>query len=103
MQVQCIPLTSFIHGSVDAHEGRAVYFDHSTAGELERAGLIRIKRERVRVKLPQAPVIKPAEAGNARDVGQGQPPSVLPAAQVLPTPTLITSGRGRQSGRRNGT
>lgn len=102
MQVQCIPLTSFIHGSVDAHEGRSFPLDSSTAGELERAGLIRIKRERVRVKLPQAPVIKPLEAGKVPDAGVVQPSSASPVDRPSQPTTLRLSGRGRQNSRTTG-
>ena len=96
MNVEVVPLTSFIHGSINAHEGRPLTMDASAAGDLERAGLIRIKLAQTHAS---ADIV-----GKAADDGAGQPSSALPAAQALPTTTshLSKDGAGRR-GRKIGT
>lgn len=89
MKVECVPLTSFIHGSLTMNEGRPQMVEESTAKELERAGLIRIRT---------APVAAKAVAsGKETDDGPGQPSSVSQAAPASPTPTspLSKSGKGK--------
>jgi len=80
MQVECVPLHSFVHDAIDARAGHPLKMAESTAKDLERAGLVRIRLK--------------AEAGKGVDDGMGQPSSLLPAAQVLTTKTLRLPRRG---------
>jgi hypothetical protein len=80
MQVQVVPLASFVHGSLDAREGHPVKLDETVAKDLERAGLVRIRAR--------------TEPGKGVDDGRGQPSFVLPVAQVLQTRTLKLPRRG---------
>lgn len=43
MLVDIVPLTSFRHGHINAHEGRALRIERAIANELERHGLVRIR------------------------------------------------------------
>lgn len=87
MNVTVIPLTEFVHGSITAHEGRPLEIDADTAAALERDGLVRIRADSV-------PAKKAMPAGKPEGDGAGQPSSALPAAPVLPKPTLPVSKRG---------
>lgn len=95
MQVQAVPLTSFVHDQINAHEGKAFLCESRLADELEREGLIRIRR----VPVAQA---RAADAGKARDDGAGRPSSALPAAPVSPIATSQPSARGKSARRRKG-
>lgn len=97
MKIECIPLTSFVHGAIDAHEGKAVMIEGSVADELERAGLIRVKRERPAPIVPQA-----SEAGKPPAAGVEQPSSASPAAPVSPETTSPPSDGGAKKRRRRG-
>lgn len=88
MKVECVPLTSFAHDTIDAHEGKVLLIEKGLADDLERAGLVRVKRPRV------TPAQVQNDAGKAPDGGEGQPSSVSPAAPASPTPTLPAFGRG---------
>jgi hypothetical protein len=96
MEVEAVPLTEFVHGSITAHEGHPLFIDEHTAAELERAGLVRIKL---------VPTGKKAEAdaGKAPDDGAGPPSSASPAAQALSTPTLRASKPGGAKRHKSGT
>lgn len=91
MKVECIPLTSFVHGPIDAHEGKAVMIEERLADDLERAGLVRVKRARPAVVTSSAGA---ADAGKPAAAGAEQPSSASPAAQASPTTTAPPSGRG---------
>lgn len=74
MEVQCIALASFVHGSINAREGYPLKMPESTAKDLERAGLVRIRLK--------------AEMGKGVDDGKGRPSSASQPAQALTTKTL---------------
>lgn len=90
MLVEAIPLANFVHGHINAVEGRPIvpWIEESTARDLERAGLVRIRTA-------HAVPVRRVEAGKAEDDGQGQPSSASPAAPALPTTTSESSKRGR--------
>lgn len=99
--VQIIPLTSFVHGSVDAHAGRPQMVDADIAAELSANGLVRISNATSLLhagKLTNLPVV--GDAGKAQDDGRGQPSSVLPAAPASRTKTLPPSKPGVTKPRR---
>jgi hypothetical protein len=73
MRVTVVPLSDFIHGSINAREGHPVQMDNGVAADLERAGLVRIRLENVPA----------AASGKEPDDGQGRPSSALQAAPVL--------------------
>jgi hypothetical protein len=87
--ITCIPLTSFAHGQIDAHEGRPLELDAGTAQELQSAGLVRFPNA-----LPVQVAKGGSDAGKASDDGEGTPSSASQAALVLPVPTLKSSERG---------
>lgn len=95
MKVECIPLTSFAHGSINAHEGKALMLDERLADDLERAGLIRVKRAR-----PMAATAEVADAGKPQAAGEAQQSSVSPAAPASPMTTAPKSGRGGKRAKR---
>lgn len=80
-----IPLTSFVHGSVNGQEGQALELEDSMANDLERAGLVRTRFE---------PPANKASGGKATGDGAGQPSSASPAAPALPLKTSPKSTRG---------
>lgn len=84
MEVECIPLTEFVHGSITAHEGKPMRMEEGEARDLEKAGLVRIKISPP-VYLPAAQAIA---AGKAQDDGAGRPSSALPADPASPQQTL---------------
>jgi hypothetical protein len=84
MKVECIALTDFTHDDLRAREGRTVMLPKFTAEDLERRGLVRIKR-----------TVKPLYPAKSLDDGQGQPSSASPAAPVLQQETSKPSARGR--------
>lgn len=89
MDVSVVPLTSFIHGAVDAHEGRPMLLDEATARELVEAHLVRYWH--------LAPTLEATgghDSGKVTDDGMGSPSSALPVAPVSPTKTLPPSERG---------
>jgi hypothetical protein len=100
MKVEAVALSDFIHGDINAIEGRICrhnngdLVDSGIAGDLERAGLVRI---RIAPAAVRAPVVE----GKALDDGRGQPSSALPAAQVSPKPTsnTLTLGGGKSRNR----
>ena len=103
MKVQCVPLTSFIHGDVDAHEGRALMIEASAAAELERAGLLRIKRVRVRHAPPV--ITEPQEnlsSGKSTDAGMVRQSSVSLADPLSQTQTLRLSDIGSRKTKARG-
>lgn len=104
MKVTVVPLTSFVHGNIDAHEGKPFNCEKGLADEFERAGLVRVKRPPVQATTP-APAPASA-AGKAPDDGAGQPSSASPAAPASPTtttPTSAPSAPGVKPRRRGGT
>lgn len=84
MQVQVVPLTDFVHGQINAREGRPQMMEKGTADDLERAGLIRIRIAPTSNKAPVKTV----------DDGPGQPSSALLQAPVSPGKTLHLPERG---------
>lgn len=105
MNVECIPLTDFVHGRINAHEGKPILLDDSLAGDLERAGLLRVKLTPRRVdqalSVQGGATIVATEAGKAPAVGEAVPSSSLPAAQASPPTTLHLPKRGPGRPRRN--
>lgn len=86
MQVETLPLTNFVHGPIIAREGRALIIDRALAGDLERAGLVRIA---------PAPLAAPMAApGKARDDGMGRPSSASHPALASSMLTSPLSRRG---------
>lgn len=98
MQVEAVPLTEFVHGSITAHEGRPLFMDEHTAGELERAGLVRIKIVQTYVGKPAAP-----DLGKVADDGKGPPLSASAVDQALQMGTLHLSKPGGGKHRKAGT
>lgn len=99
--VEVVPLTSFVHGGFDAHEGRTALIDAGMAKELAEAGLVRYAAPRTTSgseKLPTGEL----DAGKATAAGVEQPSSVSPAAQVSPTKTSSSSVPGVKATRRGG-
>jgi len=86
--VQCVPLTTFVHGSYRALKDRLIMLPAGLAGDLERAGLVRITLGDTAPKL-----------GKSQDDGAGQPSSALPVAPVSTTTIYPSSEPGRR-GRR---
>ena len=84
MDVQVVPLQSFVHGRYQAREGRAILMPETVAQDLERAGLVRIRP----TSAPTPP------AGKGSDDGPGQPSSASPAAQASTIQTSKSSRRG---------
>lgn len=99
MKVKVVPLTSFVHGNIDAHEGKEFNCEKGLADEFERAGLVRIKRTSVTTATTAAG----SEPGKATGDGVGQPSSASPAAPASPTTTPPPSGTGSRRPRRAGT
>jgi hypothetical protein len=100
MLVTAIPLTSFIHNSINAVEGKPIEMDESLASELERHGLVRIKLVHRRVDQAlslgsSAEII----SGKAVADGQGPPSSALPLDPRSRPGTLHLPKRGGQQGR----
>lgn len=90
--MQVVPLTSFVHGSINAVEGHPIEIADGTAADLERAGLVRIRL---------APD-KAVTVGKPEGDGQGQPSPSLPAAPPLSTATLNLSKPGAKGTRKKG-
>lgn len=90
--IVCIPLTSFAHGQIDAHEGRPLELDEATARELQTAGLVRFP-EAVPAQVAKGGL----DAGKVLDDGAGTPSSVSQAAQVSARPILKPSAPGGKS------
>ena len=105
MQVECVPLTSFLHDRIDAHQGRPVMIENRTALDLEKRGLLRIVDRRVdqALSLGAAAAVIPAEVGKGLDDGQGRPSSASQVAQASPTTTSSSSERGPARRRKTGT
>lgn len=106
MQVEAIPLTDFIHGPINAHEGRPQMMEQGLAEDLERAGLVRVKL--VPRRVDQALRVRGAgaivgEAGKAPDDGAGPPSSASPAAPVSQSTTSRASKPGGDKPRKSGT
>lgn len=105
MGVWCVPLTSFTHDRINAHEGKAFQCRKALADDLERAGLVRVRRPRVTpadVNVPPTAVYPQGDAGKAQDDGAGRPSSVSPAAPASHPMTLNASERGRKRRRKRG-
>lgn len=85
MEVQVIPLTHFVHGHYVCRTNRPLMMPAGVAGDLERAGLVRIAL--ARTDAPSAP-------GKAQDDGRGQPSSVSQAAPASPPLTSRSLKRG---------
>lgn len=99
VKVTVVPLTSFVHGSIDAHEGRPFPCEKGLADEFERAGLVRIKRPPVQSVAQRTPQPDPT-AVKAADDGAGQPSSASQAAPASPTTTSQQSASGAKRPRR---
>lgn len=109
MKELCIPLTSFAHDAIDAHEGVPIPIESGLARDLELAGLVRIKRaasmnetaaelgKKIDNAIEMGDKLAEAAAGGGAakmpDDGAGPPSSVSPAASVSVTPTTPTSPR----------
>lgn len=90
-----IPLTDFVHGRMRFRADVPADLDASTAGDLERAGLVRVKLLHRRVD--QALTLGAGAelvAGKAPAVGVGIPSSSSPPAHRSPTTTLHLPARG---------
>jgi hypothetical protein len=94
MKMECIPLTSFLHDRIDAHQGRAVMIEERTAAELEKRGLVRVNRRVDQVLRVAGAAAIVGEAGKALHDGLGRPSSASQAAQASPIATSSSSGRG---------
>jgi hypothetical protein len=89
MNVETIPLTDFQHDDIRAHEGRPIWLESGLAGDLERAGLLRV------VATPTVHrVRRPVASGGARAAGEDASSSALPAAPVSTPTTVHSSERG---------
>ncbi len=101
MEVECVPLKDFIHGNIYAKADKSFLVDDSIAGDLERAGLVRIKmRPQYANKMVDGHENK---AGKAQAAGLDQPSPSLPAAQASPPGTLHLPRRGAPQTRKPGT
>jgi hypothetical protein len=105
MQVECLPLTSFVHDRIDAHQGRKVMIDSNTAAALEKRGFVRIVDRRVdqALSVGAGAAVVAGEAGKVPDDGLGRPSSASQVAQASPITTSRSSGRGRERHRRTAT
>jgi len=107
MEVEAVPLTEFVHDRITAHEGRPLMMDEHTAGELERAGLVRInlvpRRVDQALALGARAAVVGREAGKAPDDGVAPPSSALRAGQASPTATSRASRPGGGKHRKTGT
>lgn len=101
MDVECVPLTEFVHGSIVAHEGRPMPIPEHVARELEKAGLVRIKMTPAAGYLPAAQGA--TDPGKAQDDGAGRPSSASPADPASPRGTLHLSKSGETKTRKIGT
>lgn len=90
--MRVVPITDFIHGAINARAGVPIDIADSTAADLERAGLVRIK-----AAANQAPA-----AGKPQDDGAGQPSSSSPAAPASPIKTSSVPAPGAKKGRKKG-
>jgi hypothetical protein len=90
MKVECIPLDSFVHGSTNYVRHKPANIEQNLATELEKAGLVRVKRQRI---APQ--VVNDHVTGKVQDDGAGQPSSASPAAPASPPPTQRQLKRGK--------
>jgi len=88
--VEAIPLTDFLHGKIDAREGKPLYIENALALELERAGLVRIN------------LTPGAAAKKAGDDGAGQASSASAAAPVSTQQTLHLPKDGATKRRKSG-
>lgn len=95
MRVEAVALSDFIHGDITAIEGKLCrhrngeLIDTGLAGDLERAGLCRIRMAPTR-----SVAAAPDESGKAQDDGGGQPSSASPVAPASPTTTSRSLRRG---------
>jgi len=96
MRVECVPLTSFMHDRIDAHQGVPVMIEYRTAAELEKLNLVRVVNRRVdqQLRVTGAAAIVEREVGKAQGDGLGRPSSVSQPAQASPTATSRSSERG---------
>jgi hypothetical protein len=91
MKVEALALSDFVHGDINAIAGRVCHhrngdlIDSGIAGDLERAGLVRIL---------MSSAVPRAIGGKVADDGRGQPSSASPAAPVSPTATWESLRRG---------
>lgn len=80
MRVEAVALSDFVHGDITATEGRVCrhrsgeLMDSGLAGDLERAGLVRIRTAAARSTAASE------QPGKPQDDGQGQPSSASPPA-----------------------
>ncbi len=87
--MKCVPLTDFVHGAINARQGKPIEIPDGTATELERAGLVRV----------QQGADKAVPAGKSQDDGQGQPSSSSQAAPASPITTSTVSAPGAKKAR----
>lgn len=105
MPVSAIALTSFIHDDIRGvkdHPLRELIDEH-LAGELERAGLIRVQRMDRRV---DRELVQGSSMGKVRAAGTAIPSLSSPAAPALDTKimgTLHLPKRGKKQTRSGGT
>jgi hypothetical protein len=103
MKVEAIALSDFVHGDITATEGRIVrhrdgnLIDSGLAGDLERAGLLRIKTPAATAAQASASTTP----GKARDDGQGQLSSASQAAPASQQTTSSSSKAGSAKTRKD--
>jgi len=105
MQVEAVPLTSFVHGHINADEGRPMLMEEGLARDLERAGLVRVKL--IARRVDQALSVRGAaaivaEAGKAPDDGKVPPSSASPVDQALAMGKSLLSKPGAGKHRKSG-
>lgn len=93
-QMTVVPLTSFIHGPVNAHEGRSMTVDLDVARELLDAGLVR------EYTGGEDPGMGGPDLGKAQVGGVEQQSSASPAAQASATQTSKPSESGAKATRK---
>jgi len=103
MDVECIPLTEFVHGNIVAHEGRPLMIAEHLARELEKAALVRIKMAPPPGYLPAVQAAADFDgAGKVQDGGAGRPSSASPADPASHRETLHLSRPGETKPRKSG-
>jgi len=89
MLIESIPLTDFVHDNIRAREGHPIDLDETTAMELERCGLVRVRvgPARGRRSIGAAP-------GKVQAAGAVPPSSSSPVAHPSTSTTSPSSARG---------
>jgi len=87
--IESIALSDFVHDNIRARAGHSLELDESTAMELERCGLVRVRIAPARGRRAIA-----ADPGKVQAAGAVPPSSASPAARPSTPTTSPSSARG---------